>query len=297
MPGIGRLRARFSRPSLQIRAQACWMACVLAASASLPARAADDAWWRIPASPEVVWRGMLPTEGGAVGASMQMLYPGFAGVGGFLAAILTHAAISSGTQSAARKREQDEADRVLEPHAPTLKAWTAQDLWTATQAALAPELALQRWDQATPPQGLLIETAPVFTMAQDEGVLILDAAVRLTPAGGTPSEQMVRVLSSPHDVSDARKHWSDDEAAKLKSAAAQMLADAIRIALAPTPAADALPAARTHRYLQGSVERAERAQLVGGDCARALLRTLRGGLLSVPIKPAEGNACERRSVY
>lgn len=49
--------------------------------------------------------------------------------------------------------------------------------------------------------------------------------------------------------------------------------------------------------MQGSVERAERAQQVGGDCARALLRTLRGGLLSVPLKPAEGSACEKRTAY
>lgn len=272
------------------------LACWLAASAWLPAWAADAAWWRSPATPEIAWRGMLRTEGGAVGAGMQMLYPGYAGVAGLLAGILTHAALNSGTQSAERKREQDNADKVLEPYAATLKAWPAQDLWSATQAALGPEL-VQAWEQATPPQGLLIETAPVFTMAQDEGVLILDSAVRLTPAGGTPSEHMVRVVSSPHDASDARKHWSDDDAARLKATAAQMLADAIRIALAPMPTAEVLPPTRTHRYLQGNVERAERAQQIGGDCARALLRTLRGGLLSVPLKPAEGVACERRTAY
>jgi hypothetical protein len=273
------------------------LACLLAASAWLPAGAADGGWWRSPATPEIAWRGMLPTEGGAVGGSVQMLYPGFAGIGGFVAAILTHAAISGGVQSAARKREQDEADKVLEPYAATLKAWTAQDLWSATQATLGSGLALQFWEQAVPPQGLLIETTPVFTMAPDEGVLILDAAVRLTPVKGPANEQMVRVLSSPHDAADARKHWSDDEASRLKATAVQMLADAIRMALAPAPAAETLPPTRTHRYLQGNVERAERAQQMGGDCARALLRTLRGGLLSVPLKPAEGIACERRTAY
>ena len=56
-------------------------------------------------------------------------------------------------------------------------------------------------------------------------------------------------------------------------------------------------APRTHRYLQGSVERAERAQRLAGDCARAVLRTLRGALMSVPLRPPDDGACEAKSTF
>ncbi len=54
---------------------------------------------------------------------------------------------------------------------------------------------------------------------------------------------------------------------------------------------------RTHRYLQGSVERSERARMVAGDCARAVLRTLRGSLLSVPLRPPEDASCTRTTAF
>ena len=42
---------------------------------------------------------------------------------------------------------------------------------------------------------------------------------------------------------------------------------------------------RTHRYLMGSDEKMERSQLVASACNRSVLRTLRGSLLSVPVRP------------
>lgn len=280
---------------------------VMGLGLALPVQAADALWWRQPASPEITWRGMLPTEGGAVGMGPQIgLYPAF-GLGGLVAAIFTHAAITTSVQSAERKREQDAADKVLEPYAADLKAWSAQALWGAALAASGKPgetAAWQTWDGSGTQPGPVLETVPVFTLAQDEGVLVLDLAVRQTAAAGAaPQERVLRVVSSPHDSADARRHWSEDGAARLKSTAAQMLAHALQMtqqmgAVPPESTAGAeAPPMRTHRYLQGSVERTERAQQVGGDCSRAVLRNLRGWLMSVPLKPAEGGLCERRTPF
>lgn len=258
-------------------------------------------WWRAPAAPDVAWRGMLATEGGAVGMGTQIgLYP-VIGVAGLLAAIVTHAAIAQGSQSAQRRQEQEAADKVLEPYGTLLRDWPASALWAAAmaQAAVAepglPPLRLLAAGAAAA-EGAVVEAAPLYTLAQDEGVLVLDLAVKLVPSpGAAAQESLVRVVSSPHGAADARAHWSADGARALKAAAAAMLAHGLRLAVRHPPgpaatAADDVPM-RTHRYLQGTVERSERAQQVAAGCARVVLRTLRGGLLSVPQRPAEGSTC------
>lgn len=257
-----------------------------------PVSAQSAARLRPPAASEVAWRGMLPTEGSGVGGSGQMLYPA-PGVAGLLVAILTHAAINQGVQSAARKREQEEADRVLAPYLPALRTWTAAALWEAAVAAAKPAQSLMALD-AAPPAGdqAVVEVAPVFTLSQDEGVLIADVAIKRTAtAGAPPIESVVRVVSSPHSAADARAFWSADEGRQLKATAAQMLAHALVLNEQLAHNAGADTPTRTHRYVQGQVERSERAQLLAGDCARAVLRTLRGWLLSVPLSPKDGEVC------
>jgi hypothetical protein len=41
---------------------------------------------------------------------------------------------------------------------------------------------------------------------------------------------------------------------------------------------------RTIRYLEGTAEKMERAQLINEHCGRLLIKTLRGSLMSVPAK-------------
>ena len=257
-----------------------------------PAAAQAVLWLKLPLVPEVSWRGMLSTEGTGVGGGPQLLYPA-PGVVGLLAAIFTHAAISQSVQSSQRKAEQEAADRVLEPYRDALRNWTAADLWDAAVLAAPPGLKLQRWDPAANPQPA-VDVVPVFTLSQDEGVLLADVAIKHGAAAASgAAEVLVRVVSSPHAAADARSHWSADESRRLKDAAARMLAHAIELAERhPATAASDAPM-RTHRYLQGGSERSERAQLLAGDCARAVLRTLRGGLLSVPLRPPEGVACDK----
>ena len=286
------------------RAAACLLLGLLGLVALQAASAASDdtppLWLRQPATAEVTWRGMLPTEGGGVGMGPQIgpyLVP--PGVAGLLAAILTHAAINQGMQSAARKREQDDADRVLEPYRATLREWPASALWAA--AALTPGAGLRLLDDGTQaPEAVIAEVVPVFTMAQDESALWLDASVKLLAAPGVlPQDMMVRVISSPQDAADARAHWSADDAQRLKALAAGLLAQALRIArqhAEPAPGAET-PPMRTYRYLQGKLERTERAQWLSGDCDRAVLRTLRGWLLSVPLQPSLEKPCPRTTPF
>lgn len=266
---------------------------MLSTAATAAALVEAPLWWRMPAEPGVTWRGMLPTEGGAVGMGPQIgLYP-VAGAAGFLAAILTHAAIANGAQSSEYQQAQKASDRVLEPYAAALGAWSAANLWDAAVAVAPPSLGVRVWDGLTPKgDGSVVETTPTFTLALDESVVILDVAIKLATPGVAPVETSVRVISSPLGRINPRSYWSTDEARQLKSTAAAMLAHALDIARRyAIQSTDGMAPMRTHRYLLGGAERAERAQQLAGTCARLELRNLRGLLMSVPIKIESEGEC------
>ncbi len=259
-----------------------------APTAAVPAA---PVWWRAPAASTVPWRGMLETDGGSVGSGTQIgPYP-VAGAAGLLVAVLTHAAISQTAQASERQRAQEAADRVLAPHQAALQAWPAERLW----ASAAPLVAgLRLWtDTGTPAAGASIETLPVYTLSQDGSALQLDVAVTWTPGGTTAARRLsLRVVSAPQIHEDAAAYWQANESTPLKATAAALLAHAVQLALQHAETPVSTETMRTHRYLHGKAERAERAERLGGDCARVVLRNLRGWLVSVPVRQAEGSTCE-----
>lgn len=268
---------------------------ILSAGAPAAAPVEVSLWWRMPVEPGVKWRGMLPTEGGAVGMGPQIgpYQVGGAGAAGLLAAILTHAAVTNIAQSSEYQQAQNASDRVLDPYAAALGAWSAADLWGAAFDVAPPSMGVRLWDGLSARgDGLVVETAPTFTMALDESVVILDVAVKLAAPDAPAVETSVRVISSPLGEINPRSYWSADEARQLKSTAAAMLAHALdmvsRYAIRST---DGLAPMRTHRYMFGSAERTERAQQLGGTCARLELRNLRGSLMSVPNKLDSEGRC------
>ena len=255
-----------------------------AAFATAPVQA--PLWWHKPTEQGVKWRGMLPTEGGAVGMGPQIgLYP-VQGAAGLLAAILAHAAMANSSQSSEHQKAQQAADKVLDPYATVLGAWSADNLWDMAVAAAPSTLDIRvLGGQTATGSGSVVQTTPTFTLATDESVVILDVVIKLVAFDTPGMETTVRVVSSPLMGVDPRAHWSADQAHQLKSTAAAMLAHAIGIAAhyANHSEKDLAPM-RTHRYVLGHDERTERAQQLSGNCARLELRNLRGTLMSVPVK-------------
>lgn len=246
---------------------------------------------RPPTEPALLWRGMLATEGGAVGGGQQIgPYP-VPGIGGLLVAILTHAAINEGVKSAEQKRLQAEADKVLEPYQPALAAWPAASLWNAVQAQAPDDLDLRLADIGQgPAEATAVVLLPSFTLSQDESVLIADVALRFEAAAASV-ERWVRVVSSPLPTAALRTQGSANEALVLKKTASAMVVHALQVGHLYRTANDPEPPARTHRYRRGKAQDMERGQLVHSACDRLVVRTLRGHLLSVPRAEPESTPC------
>ncbi|WP_374567584.1 hypothetical protein [Ideonella sp.] len=257
-----------------------------AASQRLQATAATRAWaWRGAAAEEsAVFHGVVSydTAGGGAGA---MLYPA-PGPAGFLVAILTHAAINSGARSAEAKRIEEAADKVLVPLKDQVDRLRLRDL---QQDALA------RWEIGTEVKLLgrdenadnawIVETQPVFLMTQDRRALVVEAVVRLFDgAAKVPAiERAVRVVSPPVK-GDVDGYWLDPVNGRLAQTSAALLAEAIRVAVLDAQVSGD-SSQRTIRYVEGGADKFERATLLSERCERVALRTLRGGVMSVPARP------------
>lgn len=250
-----------------------------------------DASWAIqlPKAEAVQFRGHLNQDKAGM-ASGAILYPG-AGLAGLLVAIAAHGAIQSSALSAQQRLMQAEADKVLVPFQPVLDAFSQRELFAG---------ALARWDdgrqrqlighEEAVPSAWRVRVDPTFTMTQDQSALLLHAAIAVSaPPSATTLvyTNVISVVLRPLAGDNRREQWSADDGKALKTAAARMLAEALRVSLSdmthPTQIEDS--AFRTLRYREGNALRVERAAVLSQACGRWVIRNLRGWIKSVPANP------------
>lgn len=251
---------------------------------------------RVPADAPLPWRGIVPHEGAGVAGAI--LYPAPTLVG-FLAAVLVHGLLVEGGRAGQRSLAQTGADKVLDPHRAALDPWTPRLLIEAALPLLTNTGARDVvGPNDKPSTEWVVDVAPGFALAQDQATIVLDTVVRVAPAADAPGprfEGALRVLSTPVAAADRQAHWLADEGRALKEETARMLAHAINLGVAqlsaPVPAKPEEVPFRTHRYLMGDEERMERGQLLAAGCARIVVRTLRGGLMSMPVRAEAAPSC------
>lgn len=237
---------------------------------------------RLPAADPVVFRGAENFDTAGTGAA-PMLYPA-PSAAGLLAVVLVHGLMNESAKSAQKAKLQEQADQVLVPYRKLLAAYTHAEL---AQGAPAPaSVDGQAWQ---------VDSAPVFSLTQDQQALVLDNVVsvrRAGSAGAAAYESVVRIVSAPTAEADPVAYWSKDNGAAFRAVAGALMRESIELAVSMAdktmPAGAA--AQKTFRYFEGGTERVERASLVFERCARRVLLTLRETLMSVPLA-AGADAC------
>ncbi|WP_431478253.1 hypothetical protein [Massilia eburnea] len=277
----------------QLLTLAVLLACQQAAQAADPAAETADWSLRLPVQEKVVFRGQVNYDKAGTGQG-GMVYPA-PGLVGLLAAIATHAVIVNGVRQGQRSEIEIAADKVLTPYKETLDAFNYGEL---AGLALPPELGVPTLAaDAKPKSGLIISSAPVFYMTQDQSALILDNTVSVFKAGNDKPvyTNTVRVVSRAGEAEDLVAHWKQEDGKRLREESASLFRQSVDIvrsyALAPASAATA-SAHRTFRYLEGKVDAIERAEPLSEQCGRALVKNLRGWLMSIPLKRARPAAPE-----
>ena len=265
----------------------------------------SKAWGvRLPTIDKVVFRGSVSHDAAGLGTG-TFLYPA-PGPAGLLVAVLTHGLITDRMRQIQKNQLQNDADQVLQRFKPVLEGFTNRQL---IEAGLGKTRVggKKRLLEATEAAGdaWLIESAPVFSMTQDQRALVLDNAVRIIAPGSTTIAyaQTVRVVSAPLPlppplisttpddsvIVDTAAPWIESQGRRLRDESALLLAESLDAALDDFAegAVESKSPQRTFRYAEGGSEKMERAQLVAARCGRSLIRTLRGWLMSIPAGDRE----------
>jgi hypothetical protein len=259
---------------------------------------------RIPAEGKVAFSGMVNHDAAGFGAGGGMLYPAF-GIASFFAGVIAHGLINEGAKKQQKNSLQTEADKVLLPHRESLDQFQHTELLQRVKPSLNPARELRLLTATEKPVNeWLIDVAPLFQVAQDHSAVILDSAIAIYAPGSSEGTKpvyanVVRVVSAPMTGEETLKKLSDGNSEALKALSAKLLADSIEIALTNWTAGEIKTdvSKKTLRYMQGSVEKIERAEMLEDRCDRFLIRTLRGTLLSVPVAPqAQAVECGQTAV-
>lgn len=241
---------------------------------------------RVPVSESVAFQGIVGGEGSGVD-SAQMMYPAVDLVS-FLAAVVTHGVIVDSMKRSKKSKMQEAADQVLVPYQSVLRELRPRDLM---QRGIARSSAGGGLGLIEPTEtrlaGWYVESAPVFSMTQDQKALVLDNMFLIYAVDepkGPSYRNIVRVVSHPRNESDMVEYWTAAQGEKIKEASAALFAESLDMVLKDVTAdeTDNKNPFKTLRYMQGGTEKMERAQLVGVTCDRRIIRTLRGWLMSIP---------------
>lgn len=256
---------------------------------SLPAPASLQWAMELPAAEIVTFRGVVSFDKAGI-APINMMYPA-PNPAGLLVAVLTHAAISKGSREAQKTKIENEANKVLGPYNGVIGTFRYSEL-----AELSRPWALTGQQQAVLPRGAehpqtwVVLVNPVYSMTQDQTALVLDNTVAIFAPGESKRASYVntvRVIADAQGDVDPASHWLENGGAPLKDRSAHLLAESLDIVFADAAAPGKGEAFRTVRYLEGGEERMERGQPITEQCDRVLLRSLRGTLMSVPVKNTE----------
>ncbi len=243
---------------------------------------------RLPKDENVVYRGVVSFDKAGLGQG-AMLYP-VPGAAGLLAAIITHGLISESAKNSQKEKIQLEADKVLEPYKDLLATFKYKDLMAqGLDKAVKPLNKRVIENAATAQSEWLVVSAPIFFMTQDRRAIVMDntIAIYAKDAYSVPKYQnTIRVVSHAKEESEAAEFWADQQGEKLKAESVVLFTQSLDIAMneAESDTSKNNPAYKTVRYFEGGQEKMERAQLMKEGCKRNVIKTLRGGLMSVPAQ-------------
>lgn len=250
----------------------------------------DTQWFlMLPQEGVVVYRGVASFDEAGTGTA-SFLYPA-PSIGGLLAAVFTHGYLVDSAKKDQKEKLQSTANEVLSPYRPVLDNFKYRDLMqravkkiaTGAQAKLIEDVGDSSHE-------MVVESASVFSLTQDQKAIILDIDINIHKPGAEPDivyKNTARVVSAARSEDKPVEFWMANDGENLKDESAQLVGESLDIAfryLAIGADAESAPY-RTVRYREGGSEKIERAQVLIEKCDRLLIRTLRGKFMSVPISP------------
>jgi len=225
---------------------------------------------------QVVFRGSYDSNN-QIGYGSQ-LYHGGAGVAGFLAQIFTHSAINSGGRNSKLSESQKVADQVLLPFESVLKDFYQKELFS--------EISQYSFNvKKNGTNQINIISKPIFFLSQNKKQIILKHLVeaKLKNNKNFSYRNLVEYISDEYNQADIDNYFTANKGRHLKKQVKEMYLNSLEFIINDIKGAyKSSPKEKSYRFKEGSNLRIERAKLVEEGQERALVRNLRGWLISFP---------------
>ncbi len=228
--------------------------------------------------------GELKTNPG--GQSASMMYSGAAGFGGFLAQVLTHAAIANEMQNSELSKAQVEADEVLVKYQNYIDANTKDRLLnTALRNPSFSNLEVGLIDDATLlTDGLIIESFPAFYLSQNEQTITIKHQLKAFYAQAHDDivfENMAQVISKSIGSNEEILTLEDEDVFMdtVNSLYNKSLEILIKDFYSLLNEADKQS---TFKYYVGDKKFYLRGTLISNSCGKKIIRDLKGNIVVLP---------------
>lgn len=207
---------------------------------------------------------------------------------GLIAALITHGLINE----TAKKNQKENLERMsleaLRPYASILNDYHHRELMqTALNNSLIPGEKTLIDHTESPVADFVITSLPKFFFTQDQSTIILDNIISVSRQGIEKPvfQNTIRVISNASTEKDFVTYWSQNNGTKLKEVSSNIFAQSLELAALQLNNAFPQEAAeKTIRYMQGNMQKMERGTLLYQGCKRMIVKTLRGSLMSIPVK-------------
>lgn len=278
--------------------------CVCLAKSKEPQSVLNDTLFNVYFAPEnpITFVGKKSTVANSQAAG-SMMYPADT-AGLFLVSILAHAAVSGGVEKSRLKKEQEEANKVLEPYNPYIVAMNEAFLWEEQQLTGAydeldkfqflfggQQQEISRWE---------LNVAPVFAMTQNQSSFLIynkmtftdrslatqkkKKAKKLKKGQPNPNEKLVVIVSDPVFDDNKADFWLRENAKAFNDAVKNLYMESFRLGVAKQfgiiNATE--PKQLTIKYLEDGVKKIERGYVITQSCKRTVFESLAGEIKSVP---------------
>lgn len=265
----------------------------------------DEALFNVSFDPKnpITFVGKKSLDGSSQGAGGMMYPADTAGV--FLVSILAHAAVSGSVEKSRLNKEQEEANKVLEPFSQHIAVvntdYLSNELRLKISSSPLEKFTFLHGDKQSDNSKWQIKVTPVFLMTQSKNSFLLynkmtfvdrellylkkkKAQKKLKKGAPNPYEKLVVIVSDPVLEKDAANYWLRDDAKLFRESAKSLYLESFQLGVGRQ--FGSLEAAQTKqvtiKYLEDGVKKIERGYVISQTCKRTLFESLAGEIKSVP---------------
>ena len=270
------------------------------ATTAIPSKPSDEIFQlHFPNQDKVQFLGKIDTSQKA-GDGAAVMYPGEAGVAGFVAAIAAHSIAASSVKNSRKKQMQESANRILQPFSQVIEQLAFEQLYPQSLTLpgnTAPTVNLEPYSEHSADNKWIIESTPTFYVTLEKKDLILQNAIRIYESAKPDNSAYQNTIAVVFN--DTGTHLSNDgvpidNGNPFASTVKNLFKESLDLAISDFINQQSPPDSyqtTTVRYLEDGEKKVERGNVMISSCEKIVFKTLRKWIKSVPQMKKDNQQC------